>query len=110
MDSLVGINSKKFTERERSILIFCLKRRIDNLKMENNNFFDNSKSWKEFNYYPVLNSRFKLEDNSNKLFTKAEKLSLLSCVNEELINNENEELINEIIVEELKIIRKKFKS
>ena len=91
------VSSKSFTLRERNIIIFCLKRRLASLKEVDNDFLNNSKSWKNTYYYPVLYAKLKMEDNTGKLLTKSEKISIESCVNEEKINENNKEELTDII-------------
>ena len=92
----MAINSNDFSKRERNILIFSLKNRVEKYKKEDPDFLDCSKDWKNFHYYPLLTSILKLEDCSSKMFLTQEKLLINSCVNDEISNKEFDlELVKE---------------
>ena len=100
----MAINANDFSERERNVLIFCLKNRVKQYKKEDADFLNCSKSWKNFYYYPLLTSRFKLEESSSKMFLKQERLLINSCVNDEITNKEGDFKL----IEELNIILEKI--
>ncbi|MCG8808489.1 hypothetical protein G1K57_10510 [Tenacibaculum finnmarkense] len=100
------VNSIVFTERERNILIFCLKKRVEKLRELDPNFLEGTKSWKDFYYTPLITSRLKLEDCSDKVFLEQEKLLINSCVNDEI----SVKVDSSDLVKEFNVILKKINS
>ncbi|MFI1744381.1 hypothetical protein [Thalassobellus sediminis] len=66
---------------ERKAIIYLLNIRLKRIPIEFPKWTENSKSWKNEYYYPILTTRGKLEKGKSN-FKNIEIGMMLSCVNE----------------------------